>query len=179
MRFTSALLVLAALMIPLSAAGQTQAAEAKAQQDWHEIVDRMAGAWKMTGNVMGNAAHHDVRAEWVFNRQFLRIEERTSADAPAAEKHYDAVWFLGYDDVSDRYVLHLMDTFGGRFSETLGYGVRDGDAIRFVFEYPDGPFHTTMTCDPAKSTWNWRMEQKNKAGGWTPFADLTLTTSPQ
>ncbi len=68
-----------------------------------------------------------------------------------------------------------MDVFGGRFSETLGYGTRDGNEIRFVFEYPDGPFHTTFQWNPAQGTWKWLMEQKNKAGQWAPFADLMLT----
>jgi hypothetical protein len=42
--------------------------------------------------------------------------------------------------MSERYVAHWIDVFGGRFSETLGYGKRAGDEIDFIFEYPDGPF---------------------------------------
>ena len=53
---------------------------------------------------------------------FLRIQESTSTDAPTSEKRYEAIWFLGYDPVSEKYVLHLFDVFGARFSETLGYG---------------------------------------------------------
>ena len=124
---------------------------------------------------MGREAHHDVQAEWVLNHQFLRIHEKTAAGAPADEHFYEATWFLGYDSVSERYVLHLLDVFGARFSETLGYGIRDGDAIRFVFEYPDGPFHTTFRWSREKESWEWLMEQKNKEGKWTNFADLTLT----
>jgi hypothetical protein len=149
-------------------------AAAPAAADWHELVDHLADTWTLTGDVMGHAAHHTVRAEWVLSRQFLRIEERTSADAPADERRYDSIWFLGYDDVSDRYVMHLMDTFGGRFSETLGYGTRAGNTLRLVFEYPDGPFHTDFAWDPTKQTWTWLMQQKNKSGQWTPFATLTL-----
>jgi hypothetical protein len=145
--------------------------------DWHELVDHMAGPWTMTGDVLGKSAHHTVRAEWVLDRQFLRIEEKTSSDAPADERRYDSIWFLGYDDVSDRYVMHLMDTFGGRFSETLGYATRDGNTLRFVFEYPDGPFHTDFTWDPGKQQWTWLMQQKDKEGAWKPFAHLTLAKS--
>jgi hypothetical protein len=152
---------------------------AQAPDPWHDdLVDHLAGSWKMEGNVMGHPAHHDVRAEWVFNHQFLRIEEKTSAGAPTTERRYDAIWFLGYDAISERYVLHLMDQFGGRFSETLGYGVRNGNTIRFVFEYPDGPFHTTYKWDPEKNTWEWLMEQKDKNGKWTSFADLKLSKVP-
>ena len=72
----------------------------------------------------------------------------------------------GYDPGSDRCVLHLMDVFGARFSEALGYGTRDGNAIRFVFEYPDSPFHTTFRWSP-EALGPWLMEQKNKEGRFT------------
>jgi hypothetical protein len=45
--------------------------------------------------------------------------------------------------IQARTTSRLESAIGGRFSETLGYGTRDGNAIRFVFEYPDGPFRTT------------------------------------
>jgi hypothetical protein len=151
---------------------------AQMPSEWHdEVVDHLAGQWKVGGQVMGHDAHHLLEAEWVLNHQFLRLHERTSKDAPTTEHRYEAIWFLGYDPTSERYVLHLMDLFGARFSETLGYGVREGNRIRFTFEYPDGPFHTTFAWDPGKNSWEWLMEQKNKDGKWTQFADLNLTRS--
>jgi hypothetical protein len=126
---------------------------------------------------MGHPAHHVVEAEWVLNHRFLHIHEITDSAAPGAETRYEATWFLGYDPLSERYVLHLLDVFGGRFSETLGYGVREGNEIRFVFEYPDGPFHTIYRWSPEEDTWRWAMEQKDKDGKWTQFADLKLTRS--
>ena len=140
-----------------------------------DLVNHLEGSWKLEGNVMGNQAHHDVQADWVLNRQFLRITEKTSANAPASERKYDSIWYLGYDAISERYVLHLMDTFGARFSETLGYGTREGNSIKFIFEYPDGPFHNTYRWNAEEKSWRWVMEQKNKEGKWAPFADLKLT----
>jgi hypothetical protein len=149
---------------------------AQTSAPWRDdLVDHLTGAWKMDGTVMGKQAHHQVQAEWILGHQFLRIHEQTDVNAPKDEHPYEADWYLGCDDVSQRYVLHLLDVFGGRFSETLGYGTRDGNEIRFVFEYPDGPFHTTFRWNPAQGTWAWLMEQKNKAGKWTQFADLKLT----
>src|SRR5580692_7160029 len=114
-----------AVLLSLPAMGQAPA-------DWADgLISNLKGSWKLEGKVVGNDAHHDVQADWVLNHQFLRIEEKTSANAPAGERRYDSIWYLGYDPVSERYVLHLMDTFGARFSETLGYGVRDGNQIKF------------------------------------------------
>ena len=167
------LIALLIALAPASSAAQTPAG-------WHDdLVDHMTGTWKLQGPVMGHTGHHDVEAEWVLNHQFLRIHEKTNASASADEHAYEATWFLGYDPISERYVLHLLDIFGGRFSETLGYGTRDGNALRFVFEYGDGPFHTTFRWSPEADSWQWLMEQKNKEGKWTQFADLRLTRAPK
>lgn len=147
---------------------------AQVPSDWRDLADHMTGNWSMTGQVVRQDAHHSVHAEWMLNRQFLRIEENTVRDAPASERRYNAVWFLGYDEVSERYVIHLLDGYGARFSETLGYGIRNGNEIQFVFEYPDGPFHTTFRWSPASDKWEWLMEQKGKDGKWGQFADLNL-----
>jgi hypothetical protein len=166
------IIVLATLARPVRLSAQSPA-------EWRDdLVDHMVGTWKQQGEIMGRDAHHAVDAEWVLNHQFLRIHEKTEAGVPGSENRYEAIWFLGYDPVSDRYVLHLLDVFGGRFSETLGFGLRDGNAIRFVFEYPDGPFHTVFQWSPENDTWQWLMTQKDKDGKWANFGDLKLTRSP-
>ncbi len=145
---------------------------------WQDgLVDHLSGTWKVEGQVLGHDARHEVQADWVLNHQFLRIHEKTAATAPKTERPYEATWFLGYDPVSEKYVLHLMDIYGARYSETLGWGWQDGNQIKFVFEYPDGPFHTTFRWNPESGTWQWLMEQKGKDGKWAPFAELKLTKS--
>jgi hypothetical protein len=168
------------LLITLLLALAPVGARAQTSAPWpDDLVNHMTGQWELEGKILGRDAHHEVRAEWVLNHQFLNIQEKTAAGAPSSEHRYEASWFLGYDPVSERYVLHLLDVFGGRFSETLGYGTRDGNSIRFVFEYADGPFHTTYRWSPQSDTWQWLMEQKDKADKWTTFANLKLTRSPQ
>jgi hypothetical protein len=66
---------------------------------------------------MGRPAHHRITAEWVLNHQFVELHELTSPDPPASESRYEGFWFLGYEDPGRHYVLHLMDLFGGRFSD--------------------------------------------------------------
>ncbi len=169
MRFPLLWALSCALVLPIVSAAQAPA-------EWQgRLADRMAGERKLKGQVMGQLAHPDVHADSILNHQFLRIHEKTSADAPNTERPYEAFWFLGYDSVSKRYVVHLLDVFGALYSETLGQGIREGDEIRFVFEYPDGPFHTTFRWNPEKLTWQWLMEQKDKNGKWASFADLKLT----
>jgi hypothetical protein len=114
----------------------------------------------------------------VLNHQFLRIEEQTAPGAPSAEPRYDAVWFLGFDPVDSKYVLHLMDIFGGRYSETIGRGERDGNELHFIFQYPDGLFQSTYRSDPEAGAWRWLMKQQDSKGRWSPLADLRLVPAP-
>ena len=164
-------MILAALAIgsmPVRSAAQISA------EGRDGLIDHMTGIWKLEGRITGQDAHHQVQVDWVLDHRFLQIHEKTAADAPGTERRYEATWFLGYDPVSERYVVHLLDIFGARFSETLGYGRRQGNVIRVVFEYPDGPFHTTYTWFQETDTWQWLMEQKDKNGKWANFADLKL-----
>lgn len=84
-------------------------------------------------------------------------------------------WSSSGDNTSDRYVVHWLDLFGGRTSETLGYGTPVANGIRFVFEYPDGPFVTTFSFDAGTGHWSTLMRQKNARGEWTTFATERFT----
>lgn len=135
-----------------------------------ELLENLVGEWKLARKIRGRSAENTVKVEWVLNHQFLRIHMKDVATPP----NYEAMVFVGYDNMSERYVVHWIDVFGGRASETLGYGKRDGNSIKFVFEYPDGPFHNTFTWNPADKTWTFLGEQKNKEGKWATFAEDKL-----
>ena len=143
------------------------------------LLDNLAGSWKLSGAVRGQNASHSVEAAWVLNHQFLQIHEKDLAPAGSGGSPYEAIVMIGYDNASERYVVHWNDIYGGRFSETLGYGTKTGNQIEFVFEYPDGPFRTTFRWLPDKKQWEWQMRTKNQKGEWTEFADFTLTRAQQ
>jgi len=131
-----------------------------------DLLESLAGRWRLTRTIRGKQVQNTVDAEWVLNHQFIRIHMKDTAEP----SEYEAMVFIGYDNASERYVAHWIDVFGGRFSETLGYGRREGDSIRFVFEYPDGPFHNTFTWNREAKTWTFLMETKNASGKWAQFA---------
>src|SRR5262244_2905307 len=90
-----------------------------------DLLDQMVGFWDLTGTVRGQPVHERTDAEWILNHQFLRIHRKE------IEGMHEALMYIGYDTVSERFVAHLLDTFGGRGSETLGYGIRTGDKLQF------------------------------------------------
>ena len=139
------------------------------------LLDKMAGKWKVGGTIRGRSVGQSVEAQWVLNHQFLQVHEKGVPDSRSAGPAYEAMVMIGYDHASERYVAHWTDIYGGRFSETLGYGVRSGDQIEFVFEYPDGPFRTAFRWLPEKTQWQWLMKTKDSRGQWVEFANLVLT----
>ena len=163
------------LLACLGAAGATHLPAQEPLDGRHRIfrddlLDNLAGDWKLTRKIRGQAVENRVKAEWVLNHQFLLVQMKGDSSPP----NYEAMVFIGYDNTSERYVAHWIDVFGGRFSETLGYGQRSGNSIKFVFEYPDGPFHNTFTWHPETKRWVFLMEHKDRAGKWGVFAEDTL-----
>jgi len=111
-----------------------------------------------------------------LNHQFLRIHEKSNTQAIDGST-YEAMIFVGCDNASERSVVHWIDIYGGRFSETLCYGKRDGNAIRLTFEYPDGPFHTSFFWDSEAKSWRWEMDAKGADGKWKEFGRMMLSRS--
>lgn len=170
-------LLLASLLLPLSTISQELDGPTHIFRD--TLLDNMAGTWNLTGKILGRTADHVVQGEWVLNHQFFRIHEKDQNTTANVTVPYEAMVMIGYDNASDRYVVHWTDVYGGRFSETLGYGTQVSNEIRLVFEYPDGPFHTTFRWLPEAHRWQWRMQSRDKTGKWVDFADLTLVRLKQ
>ncbi len=137
-----------------------------------ELLDNLQGQWKVTGTIVGHPGNAELDVAWVLNHQFLKIHEKGTSVIPGRPQ-YEAEVYIGYDNTSERYVAHWIDIYGGRICETLGYGTRSGNRIKFIFEYPDGPFHNTFTWNPDAKSWHFLLEQKNDAGKWDTFADRT------
>jgi hypothetical protein len=135
------------------------------------LLENLVGDWKIKRSIRGQVFESKATARWVLNHQFLVID-MTDGKTPS---DYAATIYIGFDDERKSYVVHWIDTFGGRFSETLGYGKREGNTIPFIFEYPDGPFRNTFTWDEKKRSWSLLMQSRGKDGSWQLFAEDTLT----
>jgi ketosteroid isomerase-like protein len=107
----------------------------------------------------------------------MRLEFNGVGAVPAGEPRYQAHVYVGFDNMSERYVAHWIDVFGGRVSGTLGYGTRSGNTISLRFEYPDGPFENAFTWLPETKSWQFALRGKQPTGQWAPFADLTATAA--
>jgi hypothetical protein len=138
-----------------------------------EALNNLAGDWKLTRKMRGQNSVSTVHAEWVLNHQFLFIHMKEQSNP----SQYEARVYIGYGNTSKRYVVHWIDMFGGRVSETLGYGTREGNSIKLEFNYPDGLFHNTLTWHADTKSWTTLLEQKDAKGKWAIFAEEVLSRS--
>ena len=138
-----------------------------------EVLNNLAGDWTLSRKMHGQNSLSTVHAEWVLNHQFLFIHMKEQSNP----SQYEARVYIGYDIANKNYVVHWIDMFGGRISETLGHGTREGNSIKLEFNYPDGLFHNTLTWHPESKGWTTLMEQKDASGKWSIFAEEVLRRS--
>jgi hypothetical protein len=135
-----------------------------------DLLNKLIGQWNLTGKIGERPVENNLSAQWVLNHQFIEINFVDLA-SPAT---YFAKVSIGYDCISEKYLVHWLDNFGGRTSETLGYGIKNGRAIEFRFEYPEGPFINRFTYDDKDGSWHIHMTTKNDKGEWMVFGDEYL-----
>jgi hypothetical protein len=100
------------------------------------------------------------------------MEELAGMDMP-----YEGVFFIGYDNTDKRYIAHLMNVFGGRDSETLGYGEREGNKIRFLFKGPKGSAVEEFILEAQSKEWNLVSWANAPDGKRIPILDLKATAA--
>ena len=142
-----------------------------------DLLDKLAGTWKVTGVVHGNPSKQTLQADWVLHHQFLRVYEKSSENVAERDFPFEGVFFIGYDDTEKRYVAHLMTVFGGRDSETLGYGRRTGDQIILDFKQADGSVMQEFIYASKSKTWHIVSSATTPEGTKIPIVDLTATPS--
>lgn len=147
----------------------------------HPLLERLIGEWVLRGPIGGEQVVHDVRVDWVLGRRYLRIHELARERDEEGEPAYEAIVFIGWDTPNARYTCLWLDSTSGEglseaYRDSVGHAVIAGDALPFLFRFPDGsPWHTTFTYDHDADTWTWHMVGEDETA--EPFADVRLVRS--
>jgi hypothetical protein len=106
---------------------------------------------------MGNTPlQQSVVGKWTLGGLFIELYFTSTLPAPEGRLLYEAVYHIGYNADQDRYVLHLLDTFGVGTECLVGLGQRRDNTIPFVFNYPSGPFTNTFIWNAADKSWSFK-----------------------
>jgi hypothetical protein len=165
--------VMPCLSIVTLAVASPVAAEQPTLQD--ALLNKLEGAWVITGTVAGEKTTDDLTVEWVNQHQYLRLHEVSRHKRPNGRPRYEATVYIGWNQPIAKYGIVWLDDFGGLSTQSIGLATKVGDQLPFVFTNTDGSFtRTTMTYNPASKGWTWTIDE-DRAGKLSRFAALTLT----
>ena len=167
-------MAIATLAAPAAHAQTTGAAEPSSPA----LLDKMTGHWVLTGTIARQQTTHDVDVDWILKREYIRVHEVSRETDASGGPAYEAWIYLVWDAKKREYaVLWLDNTAAFNFAaEGIGHATPDGDRIPMLFTDPDGGgIHTTFSYDRSKDTWSWTIDNADKAGRMSSFANVTLT----
>ena len=152
--------------------GQQEAANAPLR-----LLDHLAGKWEMTGTLSGKHTTHYVEAEWILNREYLRLHEVSRERNANGTPVYEAIMFIGWEPKAQEFAcLWLDSTEAWDFS---AHGIMRGKpaqtSIPLVLNVSSSEaLHTTFTYQANDKTWRLLIEDVTN-GKSNRFADVRLT----
>jgi len=142
-----------------------------------QILNYLAGRWVMSGTLAGKPTTHDVEAEWVLKREYIRFHEVSREKDSSGGPAYEAIVFLSWDANKGEYSCLWMDnTEGGALSsDVIARGRPAAGAIPLVFTKAGKELlHTTFRHDARADSWQLTIDDVTN-GKIDRFADLRLT----
>lgn len=163
------------VLLPLSIPSAAQ----ETTQDPTALLDHLAGDWVLAGTLGGKESTHDIQADWVLNREYLRLHEVSREKKANGDLAYEAIVFISWEAKAQQYTcLWLDNTTGGGLSVPVARAKRDKYSLPFVWVLsPADSLHTTFTYDKGSDTWKLTIDDV-KNGKADRFADVTFTRSP-
>jgi hypothetical protein len=141
------------------------------------LLDHFIGKWVLQGAIEGKETTHDVVAEWVLGHQYAQFHEVSRERNNSGEPMYEAIVFIGWDQLSSQYACFWLDGTSGNglTNPVIGHAKRSDDKIAFLFKFNENSlFHTTFLYDRGSDTWQWSMDDEEN-GKLQQFARMKLT----
>lgn len=155
-------------------AGSASPGDASSDDVSPELLERLAGPWRLTGEVLGRPVRQAVLGELVLAGSFVRLHFLPSETPGSDGRPYEAIATLGR--AGQGYVMHLADVFGGEPAQVNGSGeLLDPNTLVFHFAYPEGAVRTSYRWLAAERAWELAFERESAEGAtWELFARKRL-----
>ena len=141
-----------------------------------QLLNYLAGRWVMSGTLGGKRRTHDVEAEWVLKREYIRFHEVSREKDASGGPAYEAIVFLSWDANKGEYGCLWMDnTEGGALSsDVIARGRPVVGAIPLVFtKAAKELLHTTFRYDALADSWQLTIDDVTN-GKSDRFGDVRL-----
>lgn len=144
----------------------------------HPLLDRMVGRWVLRGTIARRSVVHDIEADWVLARHYIRVHEISREKNSAGQPEYEALVFIGWNENSKKYGCVWLDVTGGLSTASIGTASESENKLPFAFrnEKGDVDLTNTFTYDQKDGAWEWRIDNHEK-GVPREFARVRLTRS--
>ncbi len=142
-----------------------------------DLLEHLIGRWSLRGRMGDAALYQEATGEKVLNGLFVEMRFRSIRLGEDGNPDYAAVYLIGREPKSGLYVLGLFDTAGVAAPPVPGLGTRNGNSIRFRFDYAGGPWTNTFTWTPTSRSWR-HVITHVEAGKEVTFAEKELTPLP-
>lgn len=147
------------------------------QSGSERLLDLMTGDWIMSGTIANQQVTHDVHAEWILQRRYLRIHEVSREKDSNGNHAYEAWVHIAWDEKMAEYVVMWLDSTGTTnfAADGVGHGKPQGDQIPFIWKFADGGgIRNTFTYDSETNTWSWAIDNVKGDDELSPFARVSL-----
>lgn len=152
-------------------------APAASAQPGASLFDRLVGRWELKGTIDGKQTVHDVDAEFVLNRGYVRLHEVSREKNKAGSPEYEAIVFISRDKTSGDFSCLWLDntSAAGLSASGIAHAKPTETSLPFIITIgKDHVFRTTFIYSPKSDTWEWRMDDDTN-GKLAPFARVTLS----
>jgi hypothetical protein len=143
-----------------------------------DLLDHLAGKWTLKGRLGAKQAVHDIEADWILNKGYLRLHETSRERGQDGKLAYEAFIFLAWEPKAGQYsCLWLDSTEPGGLSNPMAHGAPAGNSIPVVWTLtPAHSLHTTFAYNPQADTWRLTIDDVDQ-GKSERFGDVLLSRS--
>jgi hypothetical protein len=77
------------------------------------LLDHLAGAWTLHGNIAGKPVTHTVNVQWLLAHEYIQSRETSQSRTAAVAPEYEAIVYIGWNPDLRQYTCLWLDSTGG------------------------------------------------------------------
>ena len=130
------------------------------------MLERLAGHWRVVGEVQGQAVVYRAEGRFVLRGGFLELSMVDTADPST----YEASVFISHSEKNNDYIAHWLDIFGADGARVVGFGHVENGALIIEFPYAEANFRNRYEFAPDGKSFTLKIDSTTDGKTWDDFA---------